>query len=77
MPYKHITPIQRNEIAVLKRNSILQKDIAKTIGVTPSAISQEIKRNKDPDNDYDAKEAQYKTEQKRIIANQRFKKINN
>ena len=77
MPYKHITPIQRNEIAVLKRNSILQKDIAKTIGVTPSAISQEIKRNKDTDNDYDAKEAQYKTEQKRIIANQRFKKINN
>ena len=60
MPYKHITPIQRNEIAVLKRNSILQKDIAKTIGVTPSAISQEIKRNKDTDNDYDAKEAQGK-----------------
>ena len=49
MSHKHITLSQINEIAVLKRSGILQKDIAKIIGVTPSAISQELKRNRDKD----------------------------
>lgn len=78
MSYKHITPIQRNEIAVLKRSNILQKDIAEIIGVTPSAISQEIKRNKEKNNNsYHAGIAKEKTKQRRFIANQRFCKIKN
>ena len=77
MSHKHITPEQRNEIAVLKRAGVLQKDIAKILGKTPSAISQELIRNKDKDGIYRARHAKEKTKERRIIANQRFRKIEN
>ena len=77
MSHTHIIPEQQNEIAVLKRSRIFQKDIAKIIGVTPSAISQEIKRNKDKDGKYRAGKAKEKTRERRILANQRFRKIEN
>jgi len=77
MSHKHITPEQRNEIAVLKRSGIFQKDIAGLIGVTPPAISQELKRNKDKDGKYRARNAKRKTKIRRIKANQRFRKIEN
>jgi IS30 family transposase len=47
MSHKHITLFQQNEIAVLLRAKTKQKDIATILGFTPSAISQEISRNKD------------------------------
>jgi len=75
MSHKHITPEQRNEIAVLKRIGILQKDIARMIGKTPSAISQELARNKNRDGKYNIRHAKIKTRERRIIANQRFRKI--
>ena len=77
MSHKHITPISQNEIAVLLRTGTKQKDIAKIIGVTPSAISQEIARNKDEDGIYRADIAKKKKKQRRIKANQRFRKIDN
>lgn len=77
MSHKHITPSQINEIAVLKRAGVLQKDIAQIIGVTPSAISQEITRNKDAHGRYYARHAKEKRRKRRIIANQRFQKITN
>jgi len=77
MSHKHITPEQRNVIAVLKRIGTFQKDIAIIIGVTPSAISQELKRNKDEDNKYRAGSAKKKTKERRFKANQRFNKIKN
>ncbi len=60
MSHKHITPEQRNVIAVLKRIGTFQKDIAIIIGVTPSAISQELTRNKDEDSKYRAGSAKKK-----------------
>ena len=77
MSHKHITPSQQNEIAVLLRTNTKQKEIAKIIGVTPSAICQEIKRNKDSDGIYRASSAKFKKKQRRIKANQRFRKIQN
>ena len=77
MSYKHITPSQQNEIAVLLRVGTAQKDIAKIIGVTPSAICQETKRNKDADGVYRARSAKQKKKERRLAANQRFRKIEN
>ena len=77
MSHKHITLSQINEIAVLKRSGVLQKDIADIIGVTPSAISQELKRNKDSNGKYHAGHAKEKRITRRLNANQRFRKIEN
>jgi len=77
MSHRHITPDQVSEIAVLKRMGMFQKDIAEIVGVTPSAISQEIKRNKDADGRYHAGHAKEKRRERRIEANQRFRKIEN
>lgn len=77
MSHKHITLSQQNEIAVLLRVGTMQKDIAKVIGVTPSAISQEILRNKDDDGVYRAGNAKFKKKQRRLSANKRFRKIEN
>lgn len=77
MSYKHITPEQKNELAVLLRVGIFQKDIALILNKTPSAISQEIKRNKTIDNKYSARIAKIKTKERRIEANARFRKLEN
>jgi len=77
MSHTHITPEQVNEIAVLKRAGVLQKDIAKMLGFTPSAISQELKRNKDVNGRYHARHAKEKRRERRILANQRFRKMEN
>jgi len=77
MSHKQITPSEVNEIAALRRFGVTQKDIAKAIGVTPSAISQEIARNRDSDGRYHARHAKEKRKKRRIEANQRFRKIEN
>jgi IS30 family transposase len=76
MSHKHITPEQRNELSVLLRTGIKQKDIALILNKTPSAISQEISRNKSKAK-YHARIAKEKTTIRRILANQRFRKIEN
>jgi len=75
--HKHITTDQINEIAVLKRAEMFQKDIAELIGVTSSAISQEIKKNINKNGKYYAKVAKGNRKERRLKANQRFKKIEN
>ncbi|NCD18297.1 MAG: IS30 family transposase, partial [Actinobacteria bacterium] len=77
MSHKQITLSQINEIASLKRAGVLQKNIAVIIGVTPSAISQELKRNKDTNERYHTRHAKEKRKGRRIVANQRFRKIEN
>jgi IS30 family transposase len=74
MSHKHITPEQRNELSVLLRAGVLQKDIALILNKTPSAISQEISRNKIKSK-YHARIAKEKTKNRRVVANQRFRKI--
>ncbi|MFC1608692.1 transposase, partial [Patescibacteria group bacterium] len=76
MSHKHITPEQQNELSVLLRAGVLQKDIAEILGKTPSAISQEINRNSE-NGKYHAGKAKLKKKERRIEANQRFRKIEN
>jgi len=76
MPYNHFTPENRNELAVLLRAGLNQKKIAKLINKTPSAVSQELKRNPaETITGYSAKIAKHNTINRRLNANKRFKKI--
>ena len=78
MSYTHFKSFQRNELSVLLRAGISRKEAAKLLGKTASAVCQELKRNPaDAKNGYDARIAKEKTKQRRIIANQRFRKIEN
>lgn len=78
MSYSHITSFQRNELSVLSRAGLKQKEIAKLLNKSESAISQELKRNSaDNKTGYNARLAKEKTKERRIGANQRFKKLDN
>ena len=76
MSYKQITPKNRNEISVLLRAGLKQKDIAEMLGKNPSSISRELKRNKTK-RCYHAGIAKQKTMKRRVTANHRFRKIEN
>jgi transposase, IS30 family len=75
MSYRHITPDQRNELSALKRTKIKQKEIAQVLGKNRTTIHRELKRNKNDDGKYEARTAKLKTRERRIKANQRFRKI--
>ena len=76
MSYYHFKPFQRNELSVLLRAGHTQKEAAKLLGKTPSAICQELIRNpSDTKTGYDAGIAKENCRSRRIEANQRFKKI--
>lgn len=77
MSYKHFTPKQRTEIAVLLRAEHKQKDIAKILGKDPSSISRELQRNGNTNGSYRVSIAKHKTKERRVKANQRFRKIEN
>lgn len=78
MSYKHISSSQRNELSALLRANLKQNKIAELLGKSPSAISQELKRNPAATKmGYDAGIAKANAKQRRIAANQRFRKIEN
>jgi len=78
MSFKHFTPENRNELSILLSAGLKQNKIAKLLNKTPSAVCQELKRN--PANTktgYSSKIAKENTENRRIDANKRFRKIEN
>ncbi|OIO07301.1 IS30 family transposase [Candidatus Falkowbacteria bacterium CG_4_9_14_3_um_filter_36_9] len=78
MSYYHFKPEQRNELSALLRAGLKQKEIAELLSKSPAAISQELKKNwTDNKIGYDAGSAKKKTKERRITANQRFRKIEN
>jgi transposase, IS30 family len=78
MSYCHFKPEQRNELSVLLRARVKQNKIAELLGKSPSAISQELKKNwTDNKVGYDARLAKQQAKEKRIKANQRFRKLKN
>jgi IS30 family transposase len=54
-----------------------QKDVARVLGVTPSAISQEIKRNKNKDGSYKAHSARLKALKRKKFSKIKYRKIDN
>jgi len=78
MSYYHFKPFQRNELSALLRARLTQKEAAKLLGKTASAVCQELKRNSaNTKFGYDAGIAKHNTKMRRIEANQRFRKIEN
>lgn len=78
MSRKHITSEQRNELSFLLKVRTKKKDIARQLGKDRTTIWRELNRNKTVNKQgYDARIAKLKTKQRRIIANQRFKKLSN
>ena len=75
MSYTHIIADQRNELSALKRAGLNQKDIANILGKHPSTITRELNRNKNQNNKYNAGIAKRKVKERRVTANQRFRKI--
>ncbi len=58
MKYTQLTLSKRYHISALKKQGFSQKEIAQEIGVHPSTISRELKRNNDVVRGYDAELAQ-------------------
>ncbi len=58
MKYTQLTLTKRYHILALKKQGFTQKEIAKEIGVHPSTISREIRRNRDKVRGYNAELAQ-------------------
>jgi len=78
MSYKHITPEQRNELAVLLRAGHNQKEIAELLKKDKSTISRELSRNPSANKiGYSVKKAKQNSKEKRIQANARFRKLEN
>lgn len=78
MPFKHFTIKDRFELsALLKTGKLSQKEIAKELGKSESAISKEIRRNILDNGRYLPGEANQKTKKRYWAANQRFRKIEN
>lgn len=78
MSYQQITSKQRTEIGILLRANHNQSEIARLLGKNRSSISRELQRNKTANRTgYNAQSAKQKTRERRIQANQRFRKIEN
>lgn len=76
MPYKHITSKQRVEIGVLLRAGHNLSSIAQILEKHSSTLSRELKRNSKYGK-YSVITAKHRTRERRIKANQRFRKIEN
>ena len=59
MSYRQLTLKERYHISALRQQGMKQKEIAESVGVSPSTISRELRRNGDAKG-YDAERAQMK-----------------
>lgn len=76
MPYHHLTRDQRVELGSLLRAGHSQGEAARQIGIHPSTLSRELTRNKHPNTSgYHASVAHRRSRARRLVANQRFRKI--
>lgn len=83
--YQHLNQVQRDRLQALLDGRVKQKEIAKILGISPSTISREIKRNcrklrtwyGTRDGPYESAVAEQKAYVKRRYAKYQWKKINN
>lgn len=72
--YRHLTHDQRCQIYTLKATKLPQSAIAKTLNITPSTISRELKRNAGK-RGYRYKQAHELAMRRRCLASQRARKM--
>jgi IS30 family transposase len=75
--YHHITTYHRAALAALLRSGLNQKEAAKELGVDPSTVSRELKRNPRTDGIYDARSASRIARERRDTSKQETRKIEN
>lgn len=76
MSQGHLTHEERIRLAALKRVGLNQSDIARQLGRNRSTICRELGRNPSPNKSgYNVRVAQENTDNRRFVANQRFRKI--
>ena len=76
MSQLHLTHEDRIRLATLKRAGFNQTEIAIELGKHRSTISRELNRNVTPNKSgYNVRIAQENTDQRRLLANQHFRKI--
>ena len=73
--HRHINIDDRAVIASMLRARHPQKEIARAIGFTKGALSQEIKRNKNKDGTYNVHIARKKAKQRRELSKIHYRKI--
>lgn len=72
--YHHVTRDQRSQIQALKARGISMRSIGRQLGVNPSTISREIRRNKGK-RGYRVKQADKKARERRSKASRKPKKL--
>lgn len=76
MSYQHFTAEQRAGLAVLRRLGHTQQEIADQVGISQPSVNRELTRNRTNNkNGYDIRIAKRKTKERRVKANQRFRKL--
>lgn len=76
MSYHHFTGEQRAGLAVLRRLGHTQQEIADQVGISQPSVNRELTRNRTNNkNGYDIRIAKRKTKERRVKANQRFRKL--
>jgi len=71
----HLTQHQRIELSLLTRLGYSQRSVALVLGVSPSTVCRELARNQKPNGTYHATAARLLTTARRLIANQRLRKL--
>ena len=75
MSHKQFTLSDRITLVKLFRAKVKQKRMAQILRKSISAISRELRRNRDKNGQYHAKTANKKLKKRRTLANQKFKKL--
>ena len=74
-PFSHLTSLQRMQIEKYLSSGFSQRKIAGMLGVNPSTISREVRRNRDPESEYAAPVAENKASVRRRKASLRPRKV--
>lgn len=75
--YRHITTHQRAALAALLRAGLNQKDAAEELGVSPSTVSRELRRNAREDGVFGARSASKNARLRRESSKQEQRRIEN
>lgn len=71
----HLTQQQRIELSLMTRLGYSQRNIALVLGVSPSTVCRELKRNAKPSGKYHALYARVQTKGRRLLVNQAKHKL--
>jgi IS30 family transposase len=72
----HLTQQQRIELSLMVRLGYSQRSVALVLGVNPSTVCRELRRNAKPSSKYHAIYARLQTKTRRLLVNQTKRQLN-